>query len=156
MSNLNMRKGLFRLWIVLAVSWILPLSWLSFESLSAQKFQIDYKVWINQALENRILREMPQGYHAEMGQAMLEVLFSDKDECNPLITERHQSACDSLEWDREAHAIHNRTVRSAPDWPIVLKRMPIIFGPPIFLFFLGVTGIWIVRGFRAAPPPPEV
>lgn len=156
MSNLNIRTGLFRLWIVLAVSWILSLSWLSFESLSARKFQIDYKDWVNQALENRILREMPQGYHAAIGQAQLDILFGDENMCVPLIKERYQLACNSLEWDREAHAIYNKTVRSAPDWPIVLKPMSIILGPPIFLFFLGVTGIWILRGFRSAPPSPEV
>ena len=133
MSKINFTVGFWRLWVFLVILWIIPVTFIKFDDLTA--------TWKG-------------GYDPKLADQGMDLLTSSKDqiEKNKQIQKARlcrdaknfyeiRNSCD--EW----LPINGSVMVSAPIWSIRLPALKWIILPPLSLLFLGLGIGWVVQGF---------
>ena len=114
---MNIKRGLFRLWIVFSVPWVVVGGALIWKDLS------------NQSAGN------PENPYYDIQR---EGEVADKCKSDPPTTACIRARLELLGHPAKMHSA---------DKDLSIRILG-IFGPPVALLVLGLTGFWVIRGFR--------
>jgi hypothetical protein len=147
MTSINVGKGMFRLWIVLATSWVAWCGYAVNDKLFAIKKQPDQLdaecVKIKTPASNKY--EVHCKYNNEL-------IKFEVDLTGPPV--KSVSAIDKQTISEILNAIRPEVFYSfQPDWPSRIEAAQSIIIPPSFLILFGFAMAWIARGFRTSGPP---
>lgn len=126
MSAVNFGKGLFRLWVVLAVCWVTLFTFERGHDLLAQHISRTVTVTFGDGT-TRLLENFSSTGTAEDAFARAKAKFPDQE---------------------IKHLNRSPTIIAVPDWPTRIDTAVWILLPPSMLLLLGLTGVWVMRGFR--------
>ena len=126
MNSINVSKGLFRLWAVLAVCWVTLFTFERGHDLLAQDISRTVTVTFGDGT-NRLLENFSSTGTAEDALAQAKAKFPDQE---------------------IKHLNRLPTIISVPDWPTRIDTAVWILLPPSLLLLLGLAGLWVIRGFR--------
>jgi hypothetical protein len=163
--RMNLKRGLLRLWVLLALTWVVPTTWLMWNELT--KTQPEFLVTF--ANNKKYSITGPEGASREQALEVLHKQLSSK------LTEFRQKypAYNDMSDSALADAIHKKYYSDMPrdqfndkiglveeqvttvvdelvaDWPSRRKAMAIVLLPPLGVFVLGIGLFWAVQGFRS-------
>jgi hypothetical protein len=129
---MNIRRGLFRLWIVLAAGWIIGSTW-----------ELRYDLFARcEGSEDDTIAEKVLGYPVDTKAASPDGLWVRCDGHNWQSAPNREAVERMI---REAHAGEND--RFLLD-PTQIAALQWTLSPPIAAFVIGFLGLWIANGFR--------
>ena len=134
MISINWRRGLFRLWIAASLVWLLGAGAVMQKEIRSEVFWLTGDAGEEVVPQHWTFDEVMTALRAADEAGNVEdarrlAVIAARLRVEPLLTQ--------VGWARE----------SAQERLIVL--MIVLWLPPILLFALGWTGLWIVRGFRS-------
>jgi len=133
MGSINLVKGLFRLWVVFALCWVVPATVIKFDDLTA-------------SLTGYQDPNYPGGIRPVSSTGKLELDLSklSDDELSRIVNGTMS--------DEENRRIVNSTttlpVVTAPIWPQRITTALLIMLPPLVQLLLGYGVLWAIRGFK--------
>jgi len=140
---MNIKLGVFRLWLVLTFCWVPPVTILEFEHLVAIKFLGSDLLGGNckKADANAILKlsDLETGYAFECEYNGQNYIL------------HHDSENKSATLEDAITLFHLKMPDVfkdyGPDWQIRIKALAFILLPPLILLILGNTAFWVAAGF---------
>jgi len=128
MTSINVAKGLFRLWVVFALCWVVPATVIKFDELTATQTGYYDPQWIN--AKAFVLPSMQKD-------------LEEKKKCKAATDFTHVLLyCEHLPFEGSIPVI-------MPKWPNRILAVEVIMIPPLLLLLLGYGMLWAVRGFKA-------
>lgn len=126
----NLKRGSFRLWLVLSVCWVAGTAYQSRDALTAT-----YSPSERAKAEETWARE--QAEHEEC------IRTKGKESC-PVAFDTGYSDTDALPSDPRDRSVGDER----PDWDQIFAALPHVLAPPIAALAVGLVIGWIAAGFR--------
>lgn len=140
----NLRRGFFRLWLVLSLCWIAGASWFLRDQLYfGYTWEMPWRLIAPQFVDlpshefEKLSPEQREKYIAQKKQATARGLYCPTGAS-------HNRPVDELTPDEVACELAEFTAKF---WQGRLNAASIVFGPPLALFIFGCLVGWIIRGF---------
>ena len=129
MASINVSKGLFRLWVIVAVCWILALTVIKFDEITAMR--VGY-------YDPKLADQISDPYDNSPSQQEIK---------NAKICKQAKSTADIWLFCDPHPQLGSKEI-TIPLWSKRIKAAGWIFLPPLTLLLLGFGLLWAVRGFR--------
>jgi hypothetical protein len=145
---MNLRRGLFRLWIVGSVLWVIAVAFVGYPSIKADFVAAADK--LDLAANTRLADEVYKRFYSDMPREQFDKKISD-----PKVIARLEAITSKLDTSRplsqwaEDELIASMALpgpRTSP-WTTLGKWAAIAFGIPLAVLALGSSLLWALSGF---------